>query len=216
MAAAAIVNSLAVLLILTSLLVVESRRLKVSAYFYSLQSLVLISIFLSLAVINEVEQLYLWSITSLITKAFLVPFILLRAVKATGIVEEEPPLVGTTWSVILAALMVGLAFILVQPFHILAVLKYKTALAVSLAHFLLGLHCMLTRRNALKQLLGFCLMENGSHLTIAIMAYNVPELAEIGILTDAVFGVLIMSLIAVKLYKAFGTMDASQLKMLKG
>ena len=59
-------------------------------------------------------------------------------------------------------------------------------------------------------------MENGSHLTIAIMAYNVPELAEIGILTDAVFGVLIMSLIAVKLYKAFGTMDASQLKMLKG
>ena len=123
MTAAATVNSLAVLLILTSLLVVESRRLKVSAYFYSLQSLVLISIFLSLAVINEAEQLYLWSITTLITKAFLVPFILLRAVKATGVVEEETPLVGTTWSVILAALMVGLAFILVQPFHILAVLK---------------------------------------------------------------------------------------------
>ncbi|MDI6913128.1 MAG: hydrogenase 4 membrane subunit [Desulfitobacteriaceae bacterium] len=216
MTAAATVNSLAVLLILTSLLVVESRRLKVSAYFYSLQSLVLISIFLSIAVINEAEQLYLWSITTLITKAFLVPFILLRVIKTTGVVEEEPPLVGTTWSVILAALMVGLAFILVQPFHILAVLKYKTVLAVSLAHFLLGLHCMITRRNALKQLLGFCLMENGSHLTLAIMAYNVPELAEIGILTDAVFAVLIMSLIAVKLYKAFGTMDASRLKMLKG
>lgn len=216
MTAAATVNSLALLLILTSLLVVESRRLKVSVYFYSLQSLVLISIFLSIAVINGAEQLYLWSITALITKAFLVPFILLRVIKTTGVVEEEPPLVGTTWSVILAALMVGLALILVQPFHMLAILKYKTVMAVSLAHFLLGLQCMITRRNALKQLMGFCLMENGSHLTLALMAYNVPELAEIGILTDAVFAVLIMSLMAVKLYKAFGTMDASQLKMLKG
>ncbi|GAW91100.1 hydrogenase 4 membrane subunit [Calderihabitans maritimus] len=211
-----IVNSLSVLLILTSLSVVESRRLKVSAYFYSAQSLVLISIFLTLAILSEAEQLYLWSVTALVTKAFLVPFILLRVIRTTGVIEEEPPLIRTTWSLLLAAVMVGIAFVLVQPFHLFAVLKYKTALAVSLAHFLLGLHCMITRRNALKQLLGFCLMENGSHLTLAIMAYNVPKLVEIGILTDAVFGVLIMSLIAKKLHDAFGSMDASQLKMLKG
>ena len=216
MTAEAVVNILAVLLILTSLSVVESRRLRVSAYLYSVQSLVLISIFLSFAVANGIEQLYLWSITALITKVFLVPYIVLRAIKVTGVVEEEPPLIGTAGSFILVVLMIGLAFVIVQPFHIFAVLKYKTALAVSLAHFMLGAFCMITRRNALKQLMGFCLMENGSHLTLAIMAYNVPELVEIGTLTDAVFGVLIMSIIAVRLYKTFGNMDTSQLKMPKG
>jgi hydrogenase-4 component E len=97
-----------------------------------------------------------------------------------------------------------------------AVLKIKVALAVSIAHFLLGLLCMLTRKNALKQILGYCLLENGSHLTLALMAYNAPETVEIGILTDAVFAVLIMTVLARRLLKGFGTLDTSKHTLLKG
>ncbi len=50
------------------------------------------------------------------------------------------------------------------------VAELKPALAVSLGHFMLGLLCIVTQRNILKQAFGYCLMENGSHLTLAFIS----------------------------------------------
>ncbi|BCV20531.1 hydrogenase 4 membrane subunit [Moorella sp. Hama-1] len=216
MSGTSVVNALAVLLILTSMLVVETRKLRRAAYMYSIQSLVLVAIFLSLAVFMQAEPLYIWSITALITKTFLVPYLIIRTLKTVGNQEEEGLALETSSSIFLAVGLVALSFVVVEPFHMHAVLKLKVALAVSIAHFLLGLLCILARRNALKQILGYCLMENGSHLTLAIMAYNAPETVEIGILTDAVFAVLIMTIIARRLFKVFGTLDTDKLTLLKG
>jgi hydrogenase-4 component E len=210
-----IVNALAVLLILTSMLVVETRRLRLVAYMYGIQSLVLALIFLCLAVFMHAEPLYIWSVTALITKTFLVPYLILRTLKTVGDVEEGTTL-KTPVSVFLGVLLVGLSFLFVGSLNSYAVLNVKVALVVSIALFLLGLQCMLTRRNALKLILGYCLMENGSHLTLALMAYNAPETVEIGILTDAVFAVLIMTIIAKRLFKGFGTLDTGKHTLLKG
>ncbi|GFN23353.1 hydrogenase 4 membrane subunit [Thermanaeromonas sp. C210] len=215
MSGTSIVNALAVLLILTSMLVVETRKLRTAAYMYSLQSLVLVAIFLSLAVFMEAEPLYIWSLTALVTKTFLVPYLIIRTLKKVGI-QEEGRAPETSSSVFLAVCLVALSFAVVEPFHMQALLKLKVALAVSIAHFLLGLLCILARKNALKQILGYCLMENGSHLTLAIMAYNAPETVEIGILTDAIFAVLIMTIIARRLFQDFGTLDTDKLTLLKG
>ena len=73
------VNSLCGLLIITSLLVIETKKARWSAIFYSLQSLVLVLIFLSLAVLMQANQLYLWAASAFVTKAVLVPLILYRA-----------------------------------------------------------------------------------------------------------------------------------------
>ena len=59
-------------------------------------------------------------------------------------------------------------------------------------------------------------MENGSHLTLALLAYSAPELVEIGIATDAIFGVLIMTILAVQIYRKLDTLDAASLTSLKG
>jgi hydrogenase-4 component E len=48
------------------------------------------------------------------------------------------------------------------------------------------------------------------------MAYDAPELVEIGIATDAVFGVIIMVILVVQIYKGLHTLDAASLKTLKG
>lgn len=215
MTGTSVVNALAVLLVLTSMMVVETRKLRLAAYMYSIQSLVLVSIFLSLAIWMHAEPLYIWSVTALITKTFLVPYLILRTLKAVGD-QEEGKTIKTTVSVFLAVILVALSFGIVQSIHMYAVLNIKVALAVSIAHFLLGLLCMLTKKHALKQILGYCLLENGSHLTLALMAYNAPETVEIGILTDAVFAVLIMTVLARRLLKGFGTLDTSKHTLLKG
>ena len=119
-------------------------------------------------------------------------------------------------SLILAAILVIVSFVVVGQLDLKIATEFKPALAVSVAHFFFGELCILTQRNVLKQILGFCLMENGSHLTLALLAYDAPGLVEIGIATDAVFGVVIMAILAVQIYKSLHTLDAAELTTLKG
>ena len=209
-----LINSLSGLLILTSLLVIEARNMRRSAILYGIQSLVLVGIFLALAITMHAEQLYLWAASAFVTKALLVPYILASAEKGTeGHTASNPNL----WVALgLAALSVFVSFLIVDRLHLKIALEVRPALAVSIAHFFFGQLCILTQKNMLKQVLGFCLMENGSHLTLALLAYNAPELVEIGIATDAVFGVVIMAILLVQINRTLHTLDVTDLKTLKG
>ena len=211
-----LVNSLSGLLILTSLLVIEVKQARWSAIMYSLQSFVLVLIFLVLAYTTRAEQLYWWAASAFITKVILVPLILYRAM--SRIPESEMPrnALGPAAAFVLTAFAVAVSFIVVDQITLQAAAPFKPALAVSMAHFFFGELCILTQRNLFKQVLGFCLMENGSHLTLAILAYNAPELVEIGIATDAVFGVIIMVLLGNQIYRNLHTLDVAELNTLKG
>jgi hydrogenase-4 component E len=63
---------------------------------------------------------------------------------------------------------------------------------------------------------GYCLMENGSHLTLALMANRAPELVEIGLVTDAIFAVIIMAVIGTMIRSQLQTLDVRQLTSLRG
>lgn len=216
MSSITLVNSLTGLLILTSLLVIEVKKPRWSALMYSLQSIVLVAIFVVLAYATKAEQLYLWAASAFVTKVVLVPWILYRALSQVGDSDNPRNLMGTTFSFLLAAVAITVSFIVVNQIQLKAAAPFKPALAVSMAHFFFGELCILTQRNLFKQILGFCLMENGSHLTLALLAYNAPELVEIGIATDAVFGVVIMIALGNQIYKSLHTLDTSDLSTLKG
>jgi hydrogenase-4 component E len=196
--------------------VIETKSLRVSALYYSIQSVVLVMIFLALAVTMQAEQLYLWAAGAFVTKALLVPIVLNSAHQRMGEADLPMTAVKPALSIFLAAASVVVSFIVINQLDLKIASEFKPALAVSVAHFFFGQLCILTQRNMLKQVLGFCLMENGSHLTLALMAYDAPELVEIGIATDAVFGVIIMVILVVQIYKGLHTLDAASLKTLKG
>lgn len=211
-----LINTLSGLLLITSLLVIETKKPRQSAILYSFQSLILVAIFLALAVRMEADQLYLWAASAFLTKAVLVPVILYRAL---GRVDQSAPslnTVSTPVSVLLASLAVVVSFTVVSQIHLKSAEEFIPALAISVAHFFFGQLCIVTQRNIFKQILGFCLMENGSHLTLALLAYSAPELVEIGIATDAVFAVIILVLLAGQIYKQLHTLDSAELTTLKG
>jgi hydrogenase-4 component E len=210
------VNSLCGLLIITSLLVIETKKARWSAMFYSLQSLVLVLIFLSLAVLMHAEQLYLWAASAFVTKAVLVPLILYRALSRVEEADMPKNAMSPVAAILIAAASVAVSFIVVDQIQIAAVAPFKPALAISVAHFFFGVLCILTQRNIYKQILGVCLMENGAHLTLALLAYNAPELVEIGVATDALFAVLIMVTLGSQIYRTLHTLDSSDLTTLKG
>lgn len=59
-------------------------------------------------------------------------------------------------------------------------------------------------------------MENGSHVTLALLAPNVPGLVETGVATDAFIAVIIMAVMVWRIYKYDHTLNADDLTELKG
>ncbi|EBP0013310.1 hydrogenase 4 membrane subunit [Salmonella enterica] len=216
MTGALLVNNLVGLMMLTSLLVTCVRRYRFSCVFYAIQSLVLVSVLFTLSSVFAAEQLMMWSFSALITKVALVPLIMSFAMRRMAPVSAKQNLFGPATMVLLAALIVLLCWFVVQPVQLPMVATLKPALAVALGHFLLGLLCIISQRNILRQIFGYCLMENGSHLVLALLAWRAPELVEIGIATDAIFAVIVMVLLARKIWRTYGTLDVTNLTALKG
>lgn len=211
-----LINTLSGLLLLTSLLVIETKKPRQSAILYSLQSLILVCIFVALAVFRGAPQLYLWAASAFVTKAVLVPLILYLALSKVDEPTTSLNTVSTPVSIILAAVAVVVSFTVVSQIQLKSAADFIPALAISVAHFFFGQLCIVTQRNIFKQILGFCLMENGSHLTLALLAYRAPELVEFGIATDAVFAVIVLVLLAGQIYKRLHTLDSAELNVLKG
>ncbi|PHI28638.1 hydrogenase 4 membrane subunit [Budvicia aquatica] len=211
-----IVNNLAGLLIVSSLLVIGARQPKNSALFYALQSMILVLIFIALAFTMHAEELFLWSGTAFVTKVLLVPYIMYKALGKLQDPKADTPVIGLGLLILIAAVIIVLSYLVVDSVQLPMVAELKPALSVSLSHFFLGLLCIVSQRNILKQIFGYCLMENGAHLTLALMAYKAPELVEIGVATDAIFAVIIMSVMARKIYHTLKTLDVRQLTALKG
>lgn len=211
------VNILGGLLIVTSMLVVLAKTPKKGAYLYAVQSLVIVALFIALGVTTGSDELYKWSATAFVTKVIIAPAIILFALKKLGDggAGLEPKL-SAVKIIIIIAIEVFLCFIAVQGIQLPTAEEVKPALAISLAHFFVGLTCIVTQRNIVKQIFGYCLMENGSSVTLALLAPQAPELVEIGVSTDAFFAVLIMAVLVVRIYRVTKSLDAEDLMELKG
>ncbi|HCR3982622.1 TPA: hydrogenase 4 membrane subunit [Kluyvera ascorbata] len=209
-------NNLAGLMMLTSLLVICAKPYHLSCGLYAVQSLVLVTLFFTLSQVFAAEQLMMWAFSALLTKVVLVPLIMGYALRKMAPVRAEQTLFSPVTMALLAALIVLLCAFVVQPVRLPMAAALKPALAVALGHFLLGLLCIISQRNILRQIFGYCLMENGSHLVLALLAWRAPELVEIGIATDAIFAVVVMVVLARKIGRTHGTLDANDLTALKG
>jgi len=212
-----LINALGSLLILTSLIIILVKSPKGAAYIYGAQALVLVAIFITLGVMTHSGELFKWAVTAFIMKVIILPAIILYGLKKMGVKElDNPPVLSTIWAVFLVAAEVLLCFLAVGGIELPTAVEVKPALAISLAHFFIGLTCIMSQRNIVKQIFGFCLMENGSHLSLALLAPEAPSLVEIGIATDALFAVIIMMVVAVRIYKCTKTLDSNEIMDLKG
>ncbi len=212
-----IINCLGALLIITSLMVVLEKSPKRAALTYGAQAAVLIGCFVALGMATGNSELFTWAGTAVFTKVLLVPGIILFTLKKMGPIEgEAPSVLNPQVFVLLACAEVAICFALVSQIELPTAAEVTPALAISLAHFFIGLSCIVTQRSIIKQVFGYCLMENGSHLTLALLAPEAPELLEIGISTDAIFAVIIMAVLVYRIHKIVGTTDADELNQLKG
>ncbi|MBF9001430.1 MULTISPECIES: hydrogenase 4 membrane subunit [Vibrio] len=209
-------NNLAGLLVVTSFLVVIARKAQTAAWLYALQSLVLVGLFVAIAHRYDAHELYSWSVTAFISKVILVPAILFIQLGKMRDAKAEQPLIRPVWIALIVAVISIACLYVIEPVQLPLVASLKPILGVSLAHFFIGLLCIISQRNILKQIFGYCLMENGSSLMLALVAHSAPHLVEIGITVDALFAVIVMVILARLIYAKLRTLDVKQLTVLKG
>jgi hydrogenase-4 component E len=212
-----LINNLAALLIVTSLLVIAVRNYKAVTFWYAIQSLVLVITFVAIANRFDAPELYKWSISAFFTKVIILPALMYYSFRKMNDKASESPAIHLGWIVGIGAIVVGVCGYAVRNIHIPSLPQDLTpVLAVSLGHFFLGILCIVSQRNILKQLFGYCLMENGSSLTLALLANKAPALVEIGITMDALFAVIFMTILVRQIYAKLKTLDVQQLINLKG
>ena len=208
---------LAICMIVTSLAVFGLRSLKLSIIAYAIETLLLVSIFFLLSEKFNAEQLKTWAIVAFFTKVLLVPGILFWLIKKLGVVSEDEPVGGFFVSPVIA---MGFSLALSMSIHPIflkfSLIKEEIMLIAAGTVFMMGIFGFMLRNSFIKQILSYCLFENGIHLSLALMAYNSHELVELGILTDAIFAVIIMSILAIRFYKAYDSLDTSKASNLRG
>ena len=210
-------DALAICMIVTSLAVFGLRNLKLSIIAYAVETLLLVSIFFLLAEKFNAEQLTTWAIVAFFTKVIFVPAILFWLVKKLDVVSEDEPVGGFFVSPVIA---MGFSLALSMSIHPIflkfSLIKEEIMLIAAGTVFMMGIFGFMLRNSFIKQILAYCLFENGIHLSLALMAYNSHELVELGILTDAIFAVIIMSVLAIRFYKAYDSLDTSKASNLRG
>jgi hydrogenase-4 component E len=212
-----LIHTLSLFMILTSFAAVEARNLRHATLAYLVQALLICGLLVAYSVRNE--ALLWWAATALVTKAVLVPVFLWKA--TAGAEQETKPLIGFGWSVVLVIVLVALMYKLTHM-HASSFINIETKLAelaetnlaVAFTVFTLGIYCIFTRRDAIKTVIGLCLLENGVHLSLVSLAPTIKETALAGIATEVVVTVYLLLYIIGGIRERFATTDTFKLSEL--
>lgn len=214
-----LINILSLMMVFTSFAAVEARNLRHATIAYLFQALLICELLVAYSVQNP--ALLYWAGTALVTKAIIAPWLLWRS--TAGVEQEEKPIVGFGVSAVLVFILLAVMYRLT---HIHAALFInvtgepakiaQTNLAVAFTIFVLGLYAILTRRDAIKTVIGLCLLENGVHLSLVSLAPGIKETALAGIATEVVVTVWLLLYIIGGIREKFGSTDTFRLSELQG
>jgi hydrogenase-4 component E len=211
------IQTVSMSLVITSVAAVELRKLTIATYAYALQALLIVTLLVSYAAMNP--ALYWWAGTAFLTKVIFVPWALFWGIPKDDD-REPPPIIGFAPSVIIATLLI-LGFFRLTHLHagwlapLAKIPVLQTNLAVAATVFALGIFCVITRRDAIKTVIGLCLLENGVHLSLVSLAPELPETALFGIATEVVVTAWLLIYVITGVRQSFGTTDTFKLNELK-
>ena len=209
------VNLLAGAFLLTALLVVSRRRQLecVAALRANAVALALIAITVSLA--TRTWEIALAGLLALVAKAGILPALLAARARRATAAADVRSLVSLPAGALVCGALVVLAFSQTRALFGSRVDILAACLPVSVAVTLIGLFVMVTRRQALMQVVGLVLVENAVFLATVSLAYGMPLVVEIGVLLDLLAGVAVVGLSLQRLDDALGERETPSLTRLR-
>lgn len=167
------------------------------------------------AFIQGAPHLYVTAAIALLFKAVIIPVALHRIVQRLGIHRTLEKVVGVGPTMLAGIGLVGLAILVMLPASADADPLAREDLAFALSVILLGLLMMVTRRNAVGQVVGFMSMENGLVLA-ATGAKGMPLVVEISVAFSILIAFIVIGIFLFRIRERFDTVDVHALEMFRG
>ena len=202
-------------MLVLSFLLLYQDRITATLNVFAMQAITL-----SLAVawqsyMQDAPHLMITAAIALVVKGFVIPTALHRIVRRLEIHREIEEVIGGGPTMLTGLVLVALAILLVMPVGERVSLLAREDLAFALAVILLGLLMMITRRNAVTQIIGFMSLENGLILAAA-GAKGMPLVVEISVAFSVLIAFIVFGVFVFRIRERFDTVDVGALDRFRG
>jgi hydrogenase-4 component E len=208
-------HSLAGGLVLVSFMMLYQDRLTSLLNVFALHALMLSAAVAWQALIQDAPHLYVTAAIALLFKAIIIPVALRRIVYKLGIHREVETVVGIGPTMLAGMGLVALSLALMLRVTADADALAREDLAFALSVVLLGLLFMVTRRNAVSQVVGFMSLENGLILAAA-GAKGMPLVVEISVAFSVLIAFIVIGIVLFRIRERFDSVDVSALDVSRG
>jgi hydrogenase-4 component E len=164
---------------------------------------------------QSAPHLYITAVIALVFKAIIIPVALRRIMVRLGIHREIETVVGVGPAMLLGIALVALSMVVMLRVTADADPLAREDLAFALSVVLLGLLMMVTRRNAVSQVIGFMSLENGLVLA-ATGAKGMPLVVEISVAFSVLIAFIVIGIFLFRIRERFDTVDMRALDQFRG
>jgi hydrogenase-4 component E len=202
-------------MLVLSFLLIYQDRITATLNVFAMQAIVLALSVAWQANVQNAPHLFVTAAVALVVKGFIVPTALHRIVRRLEIHREIEQVIGGGPTMLLGLAIVALAIMLVLPVVEGVNPLAREDLAFALAVILLGLLMMITRRNAVTQIVGFMSLENGLILA-ATGAKGMPLVVEFSVAFSILIALIVFGVFVFRIRERFDTVDVSALDRFRG
>lgn len=210
-----IAHVLAGALLLTSFMLLYQDRLSGLINIYTLHAVILSLSVAWQAYYQDAHHLYVTAGIAAIFKALIIPFSLRRIIKRLRIHRTVEVVGGVGITMLIGIFLVALSLVVMLPATASADPLSREDIAFALAIVLLGLLMMVTRRNAVSQIIGFMSLENGLILAAA-GANGMPLVVEISVAFSVLIAFIVIGIFLFRIRERFDNVDLSELDRVRG
>jgi hydrogenase-4 component E len=206
------------LFVVMSLGVVVTRQIKACLQFFIWQSVFLAISAVLLGSAPLKVHLLTVGVLNIITKVILIPFVLRRFLhKKLYTRREINQVFGIPTSLLISLFLILLAcFISKQWLSFVSFSNFaKVNLTAGLSVLFLGAYVLINRREAVPQLLGLLVMENGAFFAGIAIAPHFPMIVEVALMFDLLIFVFIAGILTKALQEKMGTTSVGKLTNLR-
>ncbi len=202
-------------LVLTSFMLLYQDRMYGLLNVFALHAVVLSASVAWQAHIQAAPHLYLTAAIALMLKAIVIPVALHRVVARLGIHRTIETVVGIGPTMLAGMGLVALSMVVMLKATAAADPLAREDLAFALSVVLLGLMMMVTRRNAVSQVIGFMSLENGLILA-ATGAKGMPLVVEISVAFSVLIAFIVIGVFLFRIRERFDSVDSQALDDFRG
>ncbi len=202
-------------LVLVSFMLLYQTRMSSLLVVFALHAVVLTLSVAWQAHVQGSPHLYITAAIALVLKALIIPYALSRVVRSLGIHRSIETVGGIGLTMLAGMGLVALSMVVMLKATATADPLAREDLAFALSVVLLGLLMMVTRRNAVSQIVGFMSIENGLILA-ATGAKGMPLVVEISVAFSVLVAFIVIGVFLFRIRERFDSVDVQVLDDYRG